>query len=122
MRDWQSKGTQNCPGKNFHRSGGIGPWMVTRDEIDDLDALQIRTSVDGDARQDGGSDMMIFKIPFVISHISKFAWLEPGDMIATGSPGGSAIETDPPNWLKPGETISINIEPIGTLTNPIAAE
>lgn len=122
VRDWQSKGTQNCPGKNFHRSGGIGPWMVTRDEIADLDALQIRTSVDGDIRQDGGSDMMIFKIPFVISHISKFTWLEPGDMIATGSPGGSAIENNPPNWLKPGETISINIEPIGTLTNPIAAE
>lgn len=122
VRDWQSKGTQNCPGKNFHRSGAIGPWMVTRDEIDDLDALQIRTSVDGDTRQDGGSDMMIFKIPFVISHISKFTWLEPGDMIATGSPGGSAIESDPPKWLKPGEEISINIEPIGTLTNPIAAE
>ena len=74
------------------------------------------------ARQDGGSDMMIFKIPFLISHISKFTWLDPGDMIATGSPGGSAIENDPPNWLKPGEEISINIEPVGTLTNPIAAE
>jgi 5-carboxymethyl-2-hydroxymuconate isomerase len=122
VRDWQSKGTQNCPGKNFHLSGAIGPWMVTRDEIDDLDALQIRTSVNGDNRQDGCSDMMIFKIPFVISHISKFAWLEPGDMIATGSPGGSAIESKPPTWLKPGESISINIEPIGTLTNPIIAE
>jgi 2-keto-4-pentenoate hydratase/2-oxohepta-3-ene-1,7-dioic acid hydratase in catechol pathway len=122
VRDWQTKGTQNCPGKNFHRSGAIGPWMVTRDEIDNLDALQIKTSVDGESRQDGGSDMMIFKIPFVISHISKFTWLEPGDMIATGSPGGSAVESDPPKWLKPGENISINIDPIGTLSNPIAAE
>ena len=122
VRDWQSKGTQNCPGKNFYRSGAIGPWMVTRDEIGDLDALQIRTSVGGETRQDGGSDMMIFKIPFVISHISKFTWLEPGDIIATGSPGGSAIENDPPKWLKPGDSISINIEPIGTLTNPIEAE
>ena len=122
VRDWQSKGTQNCPGKNFHRSGAIGPWMVTRDEIDDLDSLQIKTTVDGEIRQDGSSEMMIFKIPFVISHISKFQWLEPGDIIATGSPGGSAIENDPPNWLKPGEKIDITIEPIGTLSNPIAAE
>ena len=122
VRDWQSKGTQNCPGKNFHRSGSIGPWMTTRDEVDDLDTLQIQTTVNGDTRQDGGSDMMIFKIPFVISHISKFTWLEPGDMIATGSPGGSAIESDPPKWLKPGDEISITIEPFGTLTNPIVAE
>ena len=96
--------------------------METRDEIGDLDALQIRTSVGGETRQDGGSDMMIDKIPFVISHISKFTWLEPGDIIATGSPGGSAIENDPPKWLKPGDSIGINIEPIGTLTNPIEAE
>lgn len=122
IRDWQTKGTQNCPGKNFHRSGGIGPWMTTRDEIDDLDNLQIKTTVDGETRQDGGSDMMIFKIPFVISHISKFAWLEPGDMIASGSPGGSAIEGDPPQWLEPGQSISVEIEPIGKLTNTVEAE
>ena len=66
--------------------------------------------------------MMIFKIPFVISHISKFTLLEPGDMIATGSPGGSAIESKPPKWLKNGETISIDIDRIGTLTNPVADE
>ena len=96
--------------------------MATRDEVDDLDALQIKTSVDGETRQNGGSDMMIFKVPLLIAHISKFTWLEPGDIIATGSPGGSAIEGDPPKWLKPGEEVSINIEPIGTLTNPIEAE
>jgi len=122
VRDWQSKGTQNCPGKNFYRSGAIGPWMVTRDEIDDLDSLRIRTAVDGEVRQDGGSDMMIFKIPFLIAHISTFTWLEPGDLIATGSPGGSAIEGDPPQWLRAGQTIEIGIEPIGTLANPVAAE
>ena len=122
VRDWQTKGTQNCPGKNFYKSGAIGPWMVTRDEIDDLDRLQIRTRVDGDLRQDGGTDMMIFKIPFVISHISAFTWLEPGDIIATGSPGGSAIEGDPPRWLEPGQTIEVEIEPIGTLVNPVEAE
>ena len=122
VRDWQSRGTQNCPGKNFYRSGAIGPWMVTRDEISDLSKLTIVTRVDGEVRQDGGTDMMIFDIPFVISHISKFTWLEPGDMIATGSPGGSAIEGDPPAWLKPGQTIEVEIQPIGTLRNSIEAE
>jgi 2-keto-4-pentenoate hydratase/2-oxohepta-3-ene-1,7-dioic acid hydratase in catechol pathway len=122
VRDWLKKGAQNCPGKNFHRSGSIGPWMVTRDEIDDLDKLRIVTTVDGETRQDGGSDMMIFKIPHVISHISTITWLEPGDMIATGSPGGSAIESDPPKWLTAGQSISVNIEPIGTLSNTIADE
>ena len=113
---------QNCPGKNFFRSGSIGPWMVTRDEIADLTKLNITTRVDGEVRQDGGTDMMIFDIPFVISHISKFTWLEPGDMIATGSPGGSAIEGDPPAWLQPGQNIEIEIPPIGVLRNPIDAE
>ncbi len=122
VRDWQTRGTQNCPGKNFYRSGAIGPWMVTRDEIADLDSLQIRTTVDDEVRQDGGSDMMIFKIPFVISHISTFTWLEPGDLIATGSPGGSAIEGTPPGWLRPGQTVRVDIEPIGSLYNPVIAE
>src|SRR5262245_2369370 len=93
VRDWQSKGTQNCPGKNFYRSGAIGPWMVTADEITDLGGLTIVTRVNGEVRQNGGTDMMIFDIPFVISHVSQFTWLEPGDIIATGSPGGSAVET-----------------------------
>ncbi|MEC7488902.1 MAG: fumarylacetoacetate hydrolase family protein [Pseudomonadota bacterium] len=122
VRDWQSKGTQNCPGKNFHQSGAIGPWMVTRDEIENLDALRIKTVVDGKTRQDGGTDMMIFKIPYLISHISKFTWLETGDMISTGSPGGSAVESTPPKWLRIGEQISVSISSIGTLTNNVEAE
>ncbi len=122
VRDWQSRGTQNCPGKNFHRSGAIGPWMATRDEIEDPGRLRIRTTVDGETRQDGGSDMMIFDIPFVIAHISKFAWLSPGDLIATGSPGGSAVEGDPPRWLEPGQAVSVEIGPVGVLSNTVAAE
>ena len=66
--------------------------------------------------------MMIFKIPYIISHITKFTWLEPGDIIATGSPGGSAIENNPKNWLRPGEKISVEIEPIGALENKVLAE
>jgi 2-keto-4-pentenoate hydratase/2-oxohepta-3-ene-1,7-dioic acid hydratase in catechol pathway len=122
VRDWLRRGTQNFPGKNFYRSGSIGPWMVTADEIADLSKVPIVTRVDGEVRQDGMTDMMIFDIPFVISHISTFTWLEPGDMIATGSPGGSAIESDPPAWLRPGQEIEIEIAPIGVLRNRIEAE
>ena len=96
--------------------------MVTRDEIENLDALRIKTVVDGKTRQDGGTDMMIFKIPYLISHISKFTWLETGDMISTGSPGGSAVESTPPKWLRIGEQISVSISSIGTLTNNVEAE
>jgi 2-keto-4-pentenoate hydratase/2-oxohepta-3-ene-1,7-dioic acid hydratase in catechol pathway len=122
VRDWLRRGTQNCPGKNFYHSGAIGPCMVTADEIPDLDNVRIVTRVDGEVRQDGTTDMMICKIPFIMSHISTFTWLEPGDLIATGSPGGSAIEDDPPRWLRPGQEIEIEIEPIGTLRNPVKAE
>ena len=96
--------------------------MVTADEIPDLSKVPIVTRVDGEIRQDGMTDMMIFDIPFVISHVSTFTWLEPGYMIATGSPGGSAVESEPPAWLQPGQEIEIEIAPIGILRNPIKAE
>ncbi len=122
VREWQRFGAQNCPGKNFYQSGSIGPWMVTADELPDLSKVPIQTRVNGEIRQDGATDMMIFSLPYVIAHVSKFTWLEPGDMIATGSPGGSAVEEDPPRWLKPGDTIEIEIPPIGVLKNTIEAE
>ena len=122
VRDWLRRGTQNSPGKNFYHSGAIGPWMVTADEIPDPTALRIVTRVDGEVRQDGGTDMMIFEIPFLVAHISTYTWLEPGDMIATGSPGGSAIEDDEPRWLCAGQEIEVEIAPIGTLKNPVRDE
>lgn len=122
VRDWQHLGAQTFPGKNFYQSGSIGPWMVTADELPDLSKVTIQTRVNGEIRQDGATDMMIFSLPNVIAHISKFTWLEPGDMIATGSPGGSAVEEDTPRWLKPGDVIEIEIPPIGILKNTIEAE
>ncbi len=122
VRDWLRRGTQNFPGKNFYRSGAIGPWMVTADEIADLTKVPIVTRVDGEVRQDGMTDMMIFDIPYVISHVSTITWLEPGDMIATGSPGGSIVQSADKDWLKPGDRLEIEISSIGTLANPIAAE
>ena len=122
VRDWLRRGTQNSPGKNFYRSGSIGPWMVTADEIADTTALQIVTRVDGEVRQDGGTDMMIFQIPFLLAHISTYTWLEPGDLIATGSPGGSAVEDPEPRWLRAGQTVEVEIAPIGVLKNPVRGE
>ena len=122
VREWAKMGTQNTPAKNFHRSGSIGPWLVTADEIDDPGKLHITTRRNGAVVQDGGTELMIFDLPYLIAHISKFAWLEPGDMIATGSPGGSIVQSDNPDWLKPGDRLEIEISGIGTLANPIAAE
>ena len=122
VRNWIGRGTQNCPVKNHWRSGSIGPWMVTADEIADPMKLKIQTRVNGETRQDGNTDMMIFDIKFAISYVSKFCLLQPGDMICTGSPGGSAIEFDPPGYLKPGDKLEVEIEGVGTLRNAIEAE
>ena len=84
--------------------------------------LQIVTRVNGEERQNGGTDMMIFDISYVISFISRFTQLEPGDLICTGSPGGSAIEHDPPGYLKPGDHLEVQIEGVGLLQNPVEAE
>ena len=122
VRDWQHLGAQTFPGKNFYQSGAIGPWMVTIDEMPDISKVPIRTRVNGEIRQDGATDMMIFSLPEVIAHVSTFTWLEPGDMISTGSPGGAAVEEDTPRWLKPGDEIEIEIPPIGMLNNTVGAE
>lgn len=122
VRDWQKKGSQNCPGKNFFRSGSIGPWIVTKDEVADPDVLSIKTWVDGELRQDGTTGSMICKIPYLISHISNFTQLEPGDIISTGSPGGTAISMDGTPWLTPGQTIAMEVGDLGRLENPIIAE
>ena len=122
VRDWQRHGTQNFPGKNFRHSGSMGPWMVTADEIPDPGKLTITTRVNGETRQAGDTGQMIFDIPFLISYVSKFTQLEPGDVISTGSPKVTAADTDPPAWLKPGDALEVEISGIGTLKNPIEAE
>ncbi len=116
LREWLKMGTQNMPAKNFVRCGAMGPWMVTADEVSDPSKLHIKTRRNGTVVQDGGTDMMIFDLPYCIAHISKVMPLEPGDMISTGSPGGSAIESKEPQWLKAGETLDVEISGVGTLT------
>ena len=122
VRDWAKMGTQNLPSKNFHRSGGIGPWIVTADEIADPMKLHIKTRRNGNVVQDGGTELMIFDVKYLISHISKFAELEPGDMIATGSPGGSIVESQSPQWLKAGDVVEVEVSGVGTLRNTVADE
>jgi len=122
VRDWMGKGTQNTPAKNFYRSGGLGPWMVTVDEVPAPSQLRIVTRRNGTVVQDGGTEKMIFSIPYLIAHVSKFTVLEPGDLIATGSPGGSAVESPSPAWLGAGDEIEIEIGGIGILRNPVESE
>jgi len=115
-------GTQNTPAKNFYRSGGIGPWIVTRDEVGDPSEQHIYTRRNGTVMQDAGTDLMIFDTKYLIAHTSKFTLLEPGDMIATGSPAGSIIGTEEKDWLKPGDVVEVEIPNIGKLSNTVVAE
>lgn len=122
VRDWQARGSQNCAGKSFYQSGSMGPWIVTADEIPDPSKLRITTRVNGEVRQDGSTDGMLFSIPFLISYISRITPLEPGDIITTGSPDISAVDLETPQWLKPGDRVEVEIDGIGTLRNPVEAE
>lgn len=122
VRDWQKRGAQNCAGKSFYHSGAIGPWIVTADEIPDPSALRATTRVNGELRQDGSTGGMLFVIPFLIAYISQITPLEPGDIITTGSPDVTAADLATPQWLRPGDRVEVEIEGIGTLRNPVAAE
>lgn len=122
IRDWLRHGKFNVtPGKNFERSGALGPWMVTTDEIGTR-PLRITTRVNGELRQDDTTDRMIFSMPFLISYISRFCTLEPSDIIVTGTPGGAGARFDPPRYLVPGDTIEVEVSHIGRLRNQVIDE
>lgn len=122
VRDWQRHTTQFTPGKNFPGTGGFGPWLVTRDEIADGEPLRLTTTLNGEIVQDATTDMMICSIPRIIEYCSSFTPLEPGDVIATGTPGGVGAARQPPLFMKPGDLAVIEIEKIGRLENSVAAE
>jgi 2-keto-4-pentenoate hydratase/2-oxohepta-3-ene-1,7-dioic acid hydratase in catechol pathway len=121
-RDVQLATTQWVLGKSFATFCPVGPWIVTRDEIKDPHALDIRLSIDGEELQHANTRDLIFKIPKLIEHISGIVALEPGDIISTGTPPGVGLGRTPKRWLKPGEEVSITIEGIGTLVNHTVAE
>lgn len=103
--------------KNFDTFCPLGPVLVTKDEVNDPYQLTIRTTVNGAVRQEAKVREMIFKIPEIIRFFSSFLTLEPGDVIATGTPAGTALQHDPPAFLLPGDVVAVTVEGIGTLTN-----
>lgn len=106
-------------GKNMPASAPFGPYLVTPDEIKDPYAIDIQLKVDGKTLQDGSTAKMYFKIAELISFISKQMPLEPGDIIATGTPGGLAMVHSPPAWLLPGQMVQVDLPGVGFLTNPV---
>lgn len=122
VRDFQNHTPQWAPGKNFPRTGGFGPWMVTADELGDPTQLELTTRLNGNVMQNTTTDLMIFDIPTTIEYITTFTELRPGDVISTGTPGGVGFKRNPPVFMKAGDTVEIEISRIGKLVNKIAAE
>jgi 2-keto-4-pentenoate hydratase/2-oxohepta-3-ene-1,7-dioic acid hydratase in catechol pathway len=123
VRDFQRKTTQWTPGKNFDATGPLGPWVVTADELPPGAAgLRITTRVNGEVMQDSNTSDMIFSTANVIATLSEFMTLEPGDIIATGTPSGVAHARKPPAWMKAGDRVEVELEAIGVLSNPIVDE
>ena len=123
-RDWQRDGGggQWCQGKSFDTFCPLGPVLVTRDEIPNPNALRIRTILNGETLQDWNTNDMIFDVPTLIEFLSASKTLLPGTVIMTGTPHGVGFARNPPVWLKAGDTVTIDIEQIGALTNPVIDE
>jgi 2-keto-4-pentenoate hydratase/2-oxohepta-3-ene-1,7-dioic acid hydratase in catechol pathway len=122
IRDWQTATPQWTAGKNFWRTGGFGPWMVTRDEIRDDQVMTLVTRLNGEEMQRTTTDKLIHSIPRQIAHISAFTPLSPGDVIVTGTPGGVGAKRNPPVWMKAGDIVEIEVDAIGVLRNGVSAE
>lgn len=118
-RDWQRHSSQWVPGKNFPGTGGFGPWLVTSDEVPDPGQLHLTTRVNGEERQSAAVRDMLFPVPRLISYISTFTPLVAGDVIVTGTPGGVGQFMDPPTFLRPGDTVEVEISGLGVLRNRI---
>ncbi|MGB1875568.1 MAG: fumarylacetoacetate hydrolase family protein [Rhodospirillaceae bacterium] len=120
VRDYQKHSF--TAGKNFDSSGACGPWLVPAHEISDPQGLLLTTRVNGEVMQQASTQEMIFSIADIISYISAFTHLEPGDVLATGTPAGVGAGRTPPLWLKPGDHIDVEIEKVGMLSNSVKAE
>ena len=120
-REWQRAATQWTPGKNFEGTMPIGPEVVTNDEVDVTD-LGITTTLNGTVMQDARTSDMIVSVAQAVEYFSSFTTLRPGDVIATGTPGGVGFARTPPVWLTPGDVIEVTVEGIGTISNHVVAE
>jgi 2-keto-4-pentenoate hydratase/2-oxohepta-3-ene-1,7-dioic acid hydratase in catechol pathway len=119
VRDWQKHTHQFTPGKNFPGTGPFGPTLVTRDEVPDVTKLQLETRLNGSVVQHASVGDLIFDIPTIVAYISRFTPLSPGDVIATGTPGGVGDRREPPLYMKEGDVIEVEITGLGILRNPI---
>jgi 2-keto-4-pentenoate hydratase/2-oxohepta-3-ene-1,7-dioic acid hydratase in catechol pathway len=123
VRDYQRKTTQWTAGKNFDSTGPLGPWVVTADDLPPgASGLRIQTRVNGETMQDSNTSDMIFSTARTIAILSEIMTLEPGDLIATGTPSGVAHARKPPAWMKAGDRVEVELEGIGVLSNPIVDE
>ena len=123
LRDWVRHAKFNVTqGKNFEKSGALGPWMVPLTDDIDLTNLDIQTRVNGELRQNDNTSNMMFPIEFQIEYLSKFARLKAGDVIATGTPNGAGARFDPPKYLVPGDVVEVTCPAVGTLRNEVKDE
>ncbi|MCC6006561.1 MAG: fumarylacetoacetate hydrolase family protein [Rhodobacteraceae bacterium] len=122
IRDWQRHSSQFTAGKNFPATGAFGPWMTTTDDIPDPAALNLITRLNGAVVQEAPISDLVFDVPALIAYCSTFTPLEPGDVIITGTTGGVGAFRTPPLWMKSGDVVEVEIDGIGTLSNPVADE
>jgi 2-keto-4-pentenoate hydratase/2-oxohepta-3-ene-1,7-dioic acid hydratase in catechol pathway len=122
IRDYQRHTSQFIAGKNFYHSGAFGPCLVTSDQIPDPSVLSLRTRINDEILQQGKIDDLCFKIEKLIEYVSTVCQLNPGDVIATGTPSGVGAARDPQRWLEPGDTIQVDIDGIGVLENRVIDE
>jgi len=123
VRDWVRHGKFNVtPGKNWDRSGGIGPWIETDLSGVNVEDMRVQTRVNGEVRQDDTTASMAFPFKRILEYVSNFGTLLPGDIIATGTPTGSGARFDPPIWLREGDVVEVEVEGVGTLSNGVSKE
>ncbi len=122
VRDFQNHSSQFGPGKNFHRTGGFGPWLVTADEVPEPQDLEIRTRLNGEVMQESHTSRMSWGVRELIAYLSQITPLLPGDVIATGTPSGVGVARDPQVFLRPGDSVEVEIGGVGILRNPVTQE
>lgn len=122
VRDWQKHTSQFGAGKNFPQTGGFGPYVVTPDEIADITQATLVTRLNGEEMQRGTISDLVFGIPRIVAYCSAFTPLSAGDVIVTGTTGGIGSRRTPPIFMKPGDTVEVEITGLGTLVNTIASE
>jgi 2-keto-4-pentenoate hydratase/2-oxohepta-3-ene-1,7-dioic acid hydratase in catechol pathway len=122
VRDWQRHTHQFTPGKNFPGTAPFGPYLATRDEVPDVTKLQLETRLNGQVMQKAGLADLIFDIPTIVAYISRFTPLSPGDVIATGTPGGVGDRREPPLYMQEGDVVEVEITGLGVLRNRIGTD